>query len=205
MAAALSSRGLETTAPPAAAPAARPSRLRALAEITVMIALVAGAFNAVLIEVRAPTTAMRPSVREGERVLADRLTFALAQPRRGDIALVAEPAAQGSVLARRVIGLPGERVIIRGRQVVVDDRVLDEPYLDLPDSGEPLNFTQEIRLRDGEYFLLSDNREAQAGFNDSRTWGAVPARRLLGRALLVYWPIEAIRLIETPVYADGEP
>lgn len=167
-----------------------------------MVALVAGAFNALLIDARNTSPVMRPAVRDGERVLADRLTFALALPRRGDIALVAEPLAQGSVLARRVIGLPGERVIIRGRQVVVDDRVLDEAYLDPPAAGEPLNFTLELRLKDDEYFVLSDDREAQAGFNDSRTWGAVPARRLLGRALLVYWPIESIRLIETPAYPD---
>lgn len=169
-------------------------RLRAFTEIAFIAVMALVAANIFFADGRLVSEAMSPNFHAGERVLALRLPYLLAAPKRGDLAIVREPSTNTTVL-RRIVGLPGEKINVRGRQVLVNDVVLNEPYIAQSTPGETINFTGEFKLQSDEYFVLSDSRETQVGFGDGRSWGAVSSSRILGRAFLVYWPLSAIRLV----------
>jgi signal peptidase I len=134
-----------------------------------------------------------PGCRAGtaDIVLADRLS---RRPHRGDIVVARATAAarrrcgSGAALVKRVVGLPGETLAERDGFVSVGGRRLREPYLDLfrRDHAPPRIW----RVPPGAYFLLGDDR---AGSCDSRTFGAVPRRDIVGRAVLVVWPPGRLR------------
>lgn len=172
------------------------SRLRGLAEIVFMLVALVVAARVFLADVRVTGEAMSPNFGSGDRILALKLPYLIAPPQRGDLAVVREPQTGGALVLRRVIGLPGEKINVRGRQVLVNDAILAEPYLAAPSTGEVINFTGEFRLQNDEYLLLSDSRETQGGFGDGRSWGAVPSARIEGRAFLVYWPLSGFRLAQ---------
>jgi signal peptidase I len=104
-----------------------------------------------------------------------------SDPKRGDIAVFKLPRDGSTDYIKRVIGLPGDTVEVKGGQVHVNGVALDEPYL------------QQMILRDeparvveaGRYFVLGDNRNNSS---DSRSFGTITPQSIVGRAWLVYWP-----------------
>lgn len=130
---------------------------------------------------------MIPTLLPGDRLLASGLVYRFRRPQRGEIVLVRSPAAgeEGLVLVKRVIGLPGERISIHDGRVAVNAKLLDEPYLFVPFTPGPL--TGEWSLGPAEYFLLGDERLRS---DDSRRWGPVSVRNILGRVIYRYAPTE---------------
>ena len=130
---------------------------------------------------------MMPSLRPGDQVLVDMSAYEGVEPRRGDLVVFSNPRADGRHDIKRVIGLPGERVVMAEGMLYIDGRQLAEPYLGgLPSSvglGE-----SEWDLGAGEYLVLGDNR---AHSTDSRDFGPIEADRIVGRAWLRYWPVTA--------------
>jgi signal peptidase I len=135
------------------------------------------------------------TARYSDRVLADRLIYRFRGPHRGEIAVFHEPeaarlacrSADGSVLVKRVVGLPGDRITEHKGWIFVDGKRLAERYLppgthaaDADDS-----FSGPVNVPPGSYFMLGDNRD---GSCDSRTWGVVPRSSLIGEVFLTYWP-----------------
>ncbi len=122
--------------------------------------------------------------------------FPFRQVQRGDIVVFRYPADPRTDFVKRVVGLPGETVTIRDKQVYIDGRRLDEPYvvhLDPETYPRRAALPEPIRSRDqfgpyqvpeGEYFVMGDNRDSS---NDSRYWGSVPRSMIKGRAFMVYW------------------
>jgi len=92
---------------------------------------------------------------------------------------------------KRVIGLPGEEVEIVSGTPRIDGVPLEEPYLTTKDSSS----MSPLLLGDDEYFVLGDNRRSS---NDSRNWGAVPERNILGKVWVVYWPFTQAQILDTP-------
>src|SRR5262245_37509145 len=129
--------------------------------------------------------------RFGDRVIANRLTYRLRDPKRGDIVVFkAPPSAQrcgqrdgGSTFVKRIVGLPGERISERRGTILVDGKRLSEPYVDPALRG--LDTSSWPRVAPGHYFVLGDNRTHSC---DSRTWGTVPRASLIGPVVLTYWP-----------------
>jgi signal peptidase I len=152
-----------------------------------------------------PSGSMEDTVLPGDYILVNRFlyaptSFALERallPRRpverGDLVVFRHPIEPERDFIKRVIGLPGETVEMRGGFVYVDGDRLDEPYVN------PLYRATDAfaarRIPEGEYFLLGDHRNDSA---DSRVWGTVPAPLIKGRAILVLFSTVA-----PP--ADGEP
>jgi signal peptidase I len=130
---------------------------------------------------------MRPVLRDGERVLVDRVAYRLGAPRRGDVALVRGVGGQGGpdLLLKRIVGLPGETIAVERDRLWVDGQPLDlgRPVVGSSPGRWPLD-------RDS-YFLLSENL---AIGTDSRHTGPVRRAALLGRAWLVYAP--AVRRLQ---------
>ena len=133
---------------------------------------------------------MLSTLHDGDRVLVNRLSYRLHDPRRGDVVVLKrfEGASTERDLIKRVIGLPGETVEIRNCVVYIDDRPLIEPYIDA-----------ELQQRDGcggdqvpvvvpdeTVFVLGDHRGRSS---DSRVFGPVSEDVLIGRAFVIIWPV----------------
>ena len=124
---------------------------------------------------------MEPSLTTGERVLANRFAYWFGGPRRGDVVIFRYPRDPSKNYVKRVVGLPGDTVEIRHGRVIVNGRLLEEPYRVRTAHG---NFGPR-RVRQGNLFVLGDNLDQS---NDSRFWGELPIENLEAKALLGYWP-----------------
>ena len=117
--------------------------------------------------------------------------FAFDPPMRGEVIVFNYPLDPRKDFVKRVVGLPGETVEVRGGIVLVDGEALPEPYLQRKDSsGAP-----PLTLGKKEYYVIGDNRRNS---NDSRSWGAVPEDNIVGRVWLVYWPWDDIHFVDSP-------
>ena len=127
---------------------------------------------------------MHPSIRAGDWLLVRRDAYRRAAPARGDLVIVREPRITTERYLKRVVGLPGEEVSTRDGELLIDGGRLSEPYLEGLPSSVGLE-TKTWRLRDGEYFIMGDNR---AHSTDSRDFGPVEPRLIVGKATRRVWP-----------------
>jgi signal peptidase I len=125
---------------------------------------------------------MEPDFYEGDRLLVNKLAYKFSGPQRGDVVILHPPFDIKLVFIKRVIGLPGDTVAVREGAVFINGTKLDEPYL-----KEPIAYTMPSQtIPENEYFVLGDNRNIA---NDSHSGWMVPQGELMGKALMLYWPI----------------
>ena len=136
--------------------------------------------NAVSARVRVDGFSMLPTLKDGEFVLVNKLSYRFGAVDRGDIIVFHFPINPKEELIKRVIGLPGDHVVIQNQQVTVNDQVLNETYI----AAEPL-YSGEWTITDGHLFVLGDNRNDSS---DSHAWGLLPYENIVGKAVLIYWP-----------------
>lgn len=134
---------------------------------------------------------MQPTLEDNEWLFINRAVYLFGEPKRGDIVILRDPHRNlgwNQYLVKRVIGVPGDAVEIRGGELYVNDQPLDEPYIDvqIEDGDMPL-----ITLGDGEYFVMGDNRHWRSSL-DSREFGPVPETLIKGRAEFVIWPLSRL-------------
>ncbi len=134
---------------------------------------------------------MDPTFASGQYLIVDELSYRLGEPVRGDVIVFKYPRNPKQYFIKRLVGLPGETVIIDGSgKVTIKDAqnnitlVMNEPYVKFS-RADSVNTT----LKEGEYFMAGDNR---AGSFDSREWGAVERKNIIGRAYLRLFPLSAI-------------
>lgn len=132
---------------------------------------------------------MSPGIHDGDRILVDQLSMALGGVRRGDIVVLRCPLDPRLDYIKRVVALPGEDVAVEGGRVLVDGRMLDEPYVERPDFHARLR----MRVPQGSYFVMGDNR---CHSSDSREFGVVAAEQLVGKVDLRVWPLERAGLLD---------
>jgi signal peptidase I len=147
---------------------------------------------------------MTPTFEPGDYLIVDELTYRSRAPERGDVIIFGYPLDPAQVLIKRIIALPGESVQIANGVVTVvgpDQRtiqVLDEPYrMDGPQRKEVSRTT----LHDDEYFVLGDDRDVSA---DSRVWGPLQRRFIIGRALIRVLPLTRAALLPGAYHFDRE-
>lgn len=134
---------------------------------------------------------MEPTYANGEYLIIDQLTYRFAEPKRGDVVTFRYPEDPSVFFIKRIVGLPGETVVVDDERVTVTTPgvgtvELVEPYAKF---DGPLFGRQSTTLGDDEYFVLGDNRPRSA---DSRVWGALPKENILGRAYLRLLPLDTI-------------
>jgi signal peptidase I len=149
--------------------------------------------NAVSARVRVDGFSMRPTLDDGEFVLVSKLSYTFGEFERGDVIVFHFPLNPEEELIKRVIGLPGDHVLVRDGQVFVNDRRLDEAYIE----QAPL-YSGEWFVAEGQLFVLGDNRNNS---NDSKDWGMLPQENVVGKAVLIYWPPPMWNLLEHPEVA----
>jgi signal peptidase I len=145
-------------------------------------------------------------------VLVDKLTPHWASYARGDIVVFDPPESwtaggSGVPFIKRVIGLPGDRVELRGGHVYVNSRELDEPYVfednGIPQTTEPaVGGQSEWLVPAGDLLVMGDHRQDSA---DSRTFGPIQIGHVIGRAWLRYWPFDVFGVLPTPSYVGAIP
>lgn len=141
-------------------------------------------------------SSMEPTFHSGDYLLVDEMTYNFREPKRGEVVVFRSPEGDNFFI-KRVIGMPGEKIILDdGKVKVFDDgnrKVLEEDYANkfLSDGHD------EYHLSSEEYFVLGDNR----GFSfDSRSWGSLEEDNILGVVRLRLWPIQKAAAFEAPSY-----
>lgn len=126
-----------------------------------------------------PSPSMEPTLLSGDHILVTRYLPLIGAPSRGDVAVFRLDGDE--LVVKRVVAVPGDRVEIRGTDLVVNGKTLDEQYLvSRIDNGSLPSFVVPA----GRYFLLGDNREHSL---DSRAFGTVARDALVGKARLIFW------------------
>ena len=141
---------------------------------------------------------MVPSFQNGDYLIVDEISYRFSEPQRGDVIVFNFPLQTSERFIKRVIGLPGETINITNGQVQIikDGKIttLAEKYLpnNLKTYGEI-----KIVLKADEFFVMGDNREYSY---DSRVWGTVPKKDIIGKAFLRIFPVAALSEIAHPAY-----
>lgn len=164
--------------------------LRALGEVlqTLIIAgLLFAAVNLVTARIRVEGSSMEPSLHNGEFVVINRLSYKMDQPQHGDIIVFHFPLDPSRRFIKRIVGLSGDVVQVEGGHVYVNGQELHEPYI-----AAPPRYSGEWNVGQDQLFVLGDNRNNSS---DSQNWGMLPLNEVIGKAILVYWPVDDIGMI----------
>jgi len=188
----------EITTQPAAGAATTTSWKRFffdILETLLLSALLFVVINILTARVRVDGFSMLPTLKNNELALVNRLAYRFSKPERGDIIVFHFPVNPKEDLIKRVIGLPGEEVVVTDGRVYINGTALEEPYI----ASAPA-YTSKWSIPEGYLFVLGDNRNDSA---DSHTWGMLPLDNVVGKAVLVYWPITDWMILkhEQPVLA----
>ncbi len=148
---------------------------------------------------------MVPNFQSGEYVLTDKISYRFRSPARGEVIVFhAPPEAHcqegtGCDFIKRIIGVPGDQVEVKDNSYYVNNKKLDEVYIPSSYATYPGQYTRDkvITLDKNEYFVSGDNRPYSS---DSRAWGPITTKEIVGRAFFVYWPPPAMGLIKEVVY-----
>jgi signal peptidase I len=146
--------------------------------------------DSVIARVEVQNVSMYPTLKEGEILLVNKLAYKLGKIERGDILTFHYPLDPKLDFIKREIGLPGDVVEIKDKQVWVNNILLNEPYL-----VTSTDYKGKWIVPDDSVFVLGDNRNDSA---DSHIWGFVPLKDVIGKALAVYWPLTHFRILNHP-------
>ncbi|MEQ9550109.1 MAG: signal peptidase I [Coleofasciculus sp. G3-WIS-01] len=137
-----------------------------------------------------PSGSMEPTLQINDRLIIDKISYNFRQPQRGDIVVFSPTDALKQqnfkdAFIKRVIGLPGETVEVKGGRVYVNGQVLREQYIE----EEPEYSYGPVTVPEDNYLVLGDNRNNSY---DSHYWGFVPRKNIIGRAIVRFWPISRV-------------
>jgi len=181
---------------------------------------------------RIPSGSMMPGLLAGDFILVNKYTYGIrlpvinkkildiGAPRHGDVMVFRFPGEPGTNFIKRVIGLPGDRIVYRDKQLSINGRAMpqtplgDYTYSESGDRGDHVNFSRRLRetidgrgheilisegtgsgtfeftVPPGQYFVMGDNRDRS---NDSRYWGTVPEENVVGRAFFIWFSWDMVK------------
>ena len=190
-----------------------------LFELVTIVAVALGlalAIQAFLVKpFRIPSESMVPTLDTGQRVLVDRVSFRFGDPDRGDVVVFNPPAgADSNVCGRqhssesvcrfptpqrsdtnfikRVVAVPGDRVTVLDGAVYINGQRQRESFARMDPTCGICNLPEPVTIPKDHYFMMGDNRGESA---DSREWGPVPKKWIIGKAFMTYWPPGRVGLL----------
>lgn len=138
---------------------------------------------------------MYPTFTTGQYLIVDQLTYHFEDPKRGDVIILRYPKDESVYFIKRIIGLPGETVELNSTNVIIHQGadlptiILDQAYVPAEENRpEFATYT----LGSGEYFVMGDNRNESS---DSRVWGVLPRKDVIGRAFIRLFPPDKISFL----------
>ncbi|MEA3560277.1 MAG: signal peptidase I [Candidatus Omnitrophota bacterium] len=141
-----------------------------------------------------PTSSMEPTLMRGDRILVNKFIYRFKEPERWDIVVFKYPLNPKKDFIKRLAAKEGEKVTIINGRVFIDNKMVDNPYLSeyYSNQGDYGRENLKINIPKDNLFALGDN-----SFNskDSRYWGFVPRKNLIGKAFLIYWPLNRIKIL----------
>jgi signal peptidase I len=179
---------------PPSTPGAEPSPARAafswLRDLTLSIVIAIIIILFLYQPVRVEGTSMMPSLVNEERIFINKFVYRFSGIERGDTVVFQFPRDTSKSYIKRVIGMPGDVVLVDHGTVLVNGKALDEPYV-LPGNRDDTTY-KEIKVEPDCYYVLGDHRNSS---NDSRNWGTVKRGFIYGKAVFVYWPLDRLGLL----------
>jgi signal peptidase I len=193
--------------------------VREIIETALIAVLIFVAVRALVLNFRVDGSSMFPNLHDGDMLLVNRNAYdsfdlytlvdwlpgvehanakefsPFDDPQRGDIIVFDPPVQSSKPYIKRIIGLPGETVEIRDGAVFIDGIQLDESYIDV--ATECLRQCDPVTVPEDHIFVLGDNRDNSS---DSRQFGPVPVDSILGKAWVIYWPLDDTGLINHTDY-----
>lgn len=185
------------------------SVIRDWAESIIIAFLLALVIRTFLVQAfKIPTGSMRMTLIEGDLILVNKFIYgakipftnlrlpALRPPKRGDVIVFIYPEDKSKDFIKRLVGFPGDVVEIKGGSIYINDKPAPEAIFNqiyYYNRGQLDAPGQKMVVPKDSYFVLGDN---SATSKDSRYWGFVPKDNLLGQAIIIYWPLQRIKLIK---------
>lgn len=144
---------------------------------------------------------MHPTYKNGEYLMANKISYKLHKPERGDVIIFKYSDTQDFI--KRIIGLPGDTVMLKDGKIYINGVILNESdYLSesiYTNGQDYLKEGQSITVPEGEYFVCGDNRNHSS---DSRAFGSVKLQNIKGKAWIVYFPFSQFRLVKHQSYSN---
>lgn len=143
---------------------------------------------------------MLPNFVDGEYLLTDKISYKLAEPKRGDVVVFkappTEPCAEDECeYIKRIIGIPGDRIMVKNDQVYLNGQLLNENFLPDDFVTRPGDFALEgveVTVPEGQYLCFGDNRSHS---RDGREFGPIDKKLIVGKAFFKYWPVSSVGLV----------
>jgi signal peptidase I len=169
------------------------SVLREYAEALIVAVLLALVIRTFVVQAfKIPSGSMLPTLQIGDHILVNKFIYSFRPIQRGDIIVFKFPQDETRDFIKRVIGLPGDTLEIRGKRVLINGVPLQEPYTVYSDGPFARGGDREqlgpLVVPPGQLFMMGDNRDHSM---DSRVWGFLDARKIKGRAFIVYFSIRS--------------
>lgn len=145
---------------------------------------------------------MQPTLQNGNRLVVSKFIYNFRDPRRGEVIVFQFPADTSRDFVKRVIGVPGDKIEIKEGKVFVNDKMIDEPYMQRDESlikgrtalQRYFDFYPVHVVPQNTVFVLGDNRYNSEDSRDSKV-GFVPYSLIKGKALMVFWPFSEMKLL----------
>jgi len=188
---------------PSERPATEKSVIRQYAEAFLIAIVLALVIRTLVVQAfKIPSGSMLPTLQIGDHILVNKFLYGaeipfldwhmpgLRNPQRGDIIVFKFPQDEGRDFIKRVVALPGEKIAIRGKQLLVNGKPVLEPYATYLDRAiqesphSPRDNFSPVVIPPGQLFMMGDNRDYSM---DSRFWGFLDIKKIKGKAFVIYW------------------
>ena len=185
------------------------SVIREWLEAALVALVLAGFIRTFVVQAfKIPSGSMRPTLLEGDLILVNKFIYGAKVPftdlrlpkarglKRGDVVVFIYPEDHTKDFIKRLVAFPTETVEIKNGTIYINDKPLLDPVFNQKfyyNRGDLAQEGSRITVPAGDYFVLGDN---SASSKDSRYWGFVPHRNILGKAMIIYWPPQRIRIIK---------
>ena len=155
-----------------------------------------------------PTTSMVETLKPGDKIFVSKLVYGpripftdlrikgVRKPERGDVVVFIPPHDRKKAYIKRLIGLPGEKMLIKDGNIFVNGKLITAPEIASQfyyNQGEYAKEGKAIVVPEGEYFFLGDNSMSSL---DSRFWGFVEEKDIYGKAIFIWWPFNRIGMVD---------
>ncbi len=142
---------------------------------------------------------MEPTLHTGDRLIVNRVIYKVRQPERGDVVIIKSPQNPDIDFVKRVIGLPGDNVLLKNGEVYINNVLLPEPFVaDKTFAWEDKPIIEDLPfvVPKDEIIVMGDNRPRSS---DSREFGPIPISSIVGEAILRYFPPDKFGWFTNPI------